>query len=105
MQELQPLRPYFQSQRSCAGEVAVGSAQACDKPKADGITCCKEDDRNCLGRRLRHQNRRGRWRDNYSYLAVNKTSYQCRKLVVVALSPAIFDGDILAFDKAGSFQA
>jgi len=72
MEELQPLRPYFQSQRSRAGEVTVGSAQARDKPEVDRVTRCKEDNWDCLCCRFRRQSRRRRWRDNYCDLATNK---------------------------------
>src|ERR1700730_17911612 len=105
MQKLQPLRPDFQGQGGRACEVAVRLAQARDKPEVHWITRCKEYDWSCLGRRLRRQNRRGRWRDNYSDLMANKISCQCRQLVVMALGPAIFDRDILAFDEPGRFQA
>src|SRR5215813_13088138 len=91
MEELQPLRPYFQSQRSRAGEVAVGSTQARDKPEVDRVTRCKEDNWDCLRCCFCRQNRRRRWRDNYSYLATNEVGRQFRQLVIAALSPAIFD--------------
>src|SRR6516164_7908312 len=41
MEKLQPLWPHFQSQRSRAGEVTVGSAQARDKPEVDRVTAVK----------------------------------------------------------------
>ena len=91
MQQLQPLRPYFQSQRGRPGEVTVGQVQASDKTKIDRITDCKENNGYCVGRRLCSQNRRGCWRDNHGHLAANKVGQQCRKLVVAALGPAILD--------------
>src|ERR1700736_748542 len=100
MQQLHPLLPYFQSQRGRAREVAVWSSQARDKSEVNRVTRCEEDDWNCLSRCLCRQNRRGRGRDNYSYLATNKSCRQCWQFVVAALGPAIFDRHILAFDKA-----
>src|SRR5262245_35019141 len=105
MQQLQPLRPHLQSQRGRAREVTVGPTQARDQSEVDWITCHKENDWNCLGRDLCRQNRRGRWRNSDRHLAMNKISGQCRQLVVPTLGPAIFDRDILAFDKSGRFQA
>src|SRR5262245_50737359 len=104
MQQLQPLRPYFQSQRGRACEVTAGAAQARDQPEVDRVTRYKEDDWSCLGRGLRRKNRRGRWRDNYSHLAMNKISRQCRQFVVPAFGPEIFDRHILALDKSGRLQ-
>src|SRR5262249_48695517 len=45
------------------------------------------------------------WRDNYSHLALNKISRQCRQFIIPALGPSIFDHHILAFGKSGRFQA
>src|SRR5262245_57706394 len=104
MQQLQPLRPYFQSQRGRACEVTAGAAQARDQPEVDRVTRYKEDYWSCLGRGLRRKNRRGRWRDNYSHLAMNKISRQCRQFVVPAFGPEIFDRHILALDKSGRLQ-
>src|SRR5262249_5650603 len=104
MQQLQPLRPYFQSQRGRACEVAAGPAQARDQPEVDRVTRYKEDDWGCLGGGLRRKTRRGRWRDNYSHLAMNKISRKCRQFVVPAFGPEIFDRHILALDKSGRLQ-
>src|SRR5262249_23377373 len=104
MQQLQPLRPYFQSQRGRACEVTAGPAEARDQPEVDRVTRYKEDYWSCLGRGLRRKNRRGRWRDNYSHLAMNKISRQCRQFVVPAFGPEIFDRHILALDKSGRLQ-
>src|SRR5215470_13211014 len=105
MQQLQPLRPHLQSQRGRACEVTAGPPQARDQSEVDWITRYKENDWNCLGRGLCRQNRRGSWRNNDRHLAMNKIRGQCRQIVVAALDPAIFDRDILAFDKSGRFQA
>ena len=72
MEKLQPLWPHFQSQRSRACEVTVGSAQARDKPELDRVTRGKEDNWDFICCNFCGQNRRRRWRDNYSYLATNK---------------------------------
>jgi hypothetical protein len=56
MQQLQPFRPYFQSQRGRTCQVAVGPVQVRDKSEVDRITRYKEDYWDGLSRGLRGQN-------------------------------------------------
>src|SRR6516165_1256784 len=98
MEKLQPLWPHFQSQRSRAGEVTVGSAQARDKPEVDRVTRCKEHNWDCLRCCFCRQNRRRRWRENYSYLAKNKIDRKFWYFVFPPLTQTIFAPHILVFD-------
>src|SRR5262249_48449718 len=81
-----------------------GSAKASDKAELDRIAACFEDNRNCLGRRLRRERRRSAGRSDHRHLTMNKIGYHCRQPITLTLTPTVFDRDALALHIAGLLQ-
>src|SRR5262249_16652494 len=69
-----------------------------DQSKLDWIASGGENNRNRSGRGLCHEVSRSTGRSNDRDSTPNKVVNQCSQTVVLAVRPAIFDGDILAID-------
>src|SRR2546425_10910938 len=105
VQQLQSLRPYLCIQVGHAGQVAPGSAQACNKSNLDGVDRYPEDDRNCCSRGLCRECRRSASGcRNHGHLTVNQFSRKRWQPIVVTLCPTIFDLDVLALDITSLLQ-
>src|SRR5262249_50283952 len=82
-----------------------GSAEAGDKTSFDWVGSEVEHDWNRGGRLPRRQRRRSATsRDNHARLTTDQFGRQRRQSIVLALRPAIFDGQVSALDIAGFTQ-
>jgi hypothetical protein len=101
MQQLHPLRPYLRCQRCYAREIAARSGEAGDKARRDWVIAGGEDDRNGCRRSLCCQHCRRTIRGNHSHLAPGQIGYQRRKLIILAVGPAIFNRHVASLVVAG----
>jgi hypothetical protein len=77
-----------------------GRLRLATRPSATG-SAPTENDRNGRSRRFRHSGRRGAsGRRDQRHLLADQIDGHGRQLLVFVGGPAIFDGDILAFDEA-----
>jgi hypothetical protein len=104
VQQLGPLCFHRSDKKVDACGVPAGPIEAGDKTQADRVIRTHEHDRYCGGRRLSHLHRR-RIHDNDGPLATNQIGCQSRQLVIVVLSPPVFDPDVLTFEEARFLEA
>src|SRR5262245_54177437 len=106
LQQFQPLRLQLNAHRGHTGEIGTRSIQASDKPECDRINAGDEDDRNGRGRSFgREHSKDVTGLGDYGDLLMDQIGRQRRQPMVLLLRPAILDGDIPTFDKAGFAQA
>src|SRR5262249_7889173 len=103
-QQFERVGGHVHGQGGHAGEVAARSVEASDKSKLDRVVCYLKHDRNGRRRRLRGQCRRNAGGHNHRYLTPNEIGGQRRQSIVLIVSPAVLDRDVLAGDKSGFFQ-
>jgi hypothetical protein len=86
--------------------VAIRPRQAANKTKLDRVIGDVEDNRDRRSRRLRRDGGGDATdRGNHRDLMADQLGSHRRKSSILALSPAIFDGDVLSLDIAGRFEA
>ena len=86
------------------GGAAARPVEAGDEPNFDRVVGGEEDDWDRSGRRFGWL--RGRAICcHHGDLTADQIGCQCRQSIIMTLRPAIFDGDVAAFDIAGFAQS
>ena len=102
--EFEPLRAKRGIELADAGDIAAGMIEICHQPDLHGIAGGGEHDRDFIGRLFGRQIG-GRIGDDHRDLALHKIGGKLRQATVVAVGPAIFDGDVFTVDKAALLEA
>ena len=102
--QLQPFRPEFHVQLSCAGHVAAGPRQVGDEAEAYRIARGGKDNRDRCGRRFCSERRRRTCCGNHGDMTPYQIGSEFRQPIVMAVRPPVFDQDVLAFDEAHLVQ-
>ena len=106
VQQLKSLSRHCKIKQAQAGEITPRSAEAGDEIVFDRIASGNENDWNGRGRDLCGSCGGGAAnRGNNSDLTTNKVSSQLWQSFVMIVCPAIFNREILTFDKLGLSQA
>jgi hypothetical protein len=104
-QQFQPLCGQFTCEPIDACQVAVRPGEAGDKTKPDRILGGTEDNGNRGGCRLGRERRGAGACNDHCDLPTNQFGRQRRQPIDLIVGPAIFDGHVLALNKARVFQA
>ncbi|HEY2247729.1 MAG TPA: hypothetical protein VGH70_09820 [Bradyrhizobium sp.] len=104
MRELEAFRTERRIELSDAGDIAAGVIEVCYKSDLHGIAGGGEHHGNGVGSLFRGDIGR-RIGDDHRDLVVDEIGGQRRQPAVIAFGPAVFDGDVLAVDKAAFLQA
>jgi hypothetical protein len=104
-QQLQPLCSQRDGVIGNARDVAPRSVHAGDQALLDGIATDRENNRDRRGCRLGRARRSPKTREDYCDLSTNQIGRQGRQSIQLAIRPAVFDRNILAFDVADFPQA
>ena len=105
MQQPQALLRQFRGEDVDTGRIAVGTGEAGDEPRLDGIAGAVEHDGDRCSRSLdRSSGRFAADRDDDGDLAANEIGGQRGYSLVLALGPAVLDRDIVALDEAGFLE-
>ena len=105
MSELNPFRRNFSGHLRHARDITPGSTQTRDQSELDWVAASGENNRNRRSYGLRHEVSGGAGRGNDRNSVADKIADQCWQVIILALRPTIFDGDILTFDITGFFLA
>ena len=104
MQQAKPLLIHFGGgyHRTC--HIPAGAVEVLHQAGSDWITCHKHD-RDRRGCVLRCESRGiAAGRHEHIDAPLHKLCSECRQTVILAASPAVFDGDVVALEKAGFSQ-
>src|SRR5262245_42609678 len=104
VQHLQPLWRYFHVHIGHACDVATWPIKTGNESEPDRVGSRFKDDRNCRGRRLRHNCRLSRSRGNHRDLTMNKISQHRRQPINSFLRPVEFYSDVTTIDVPGFAQ-
>src|SRR5207247_1484226 len=89
-----------------AGHIAAGAVEARDQAEFNRVDSVRKHDRYRTGHRLRGKGRSGRTcGEDDRRLAADQVDGERAEPIVLTVRPAVFDGDVFAFDIAGFFQA
>jgi hypothetical protein len=93
-------------EQAYARDIAGGAAEASDKTRLHRVGCAHEHDRDFGRCRLRYFCRIGATgsKDDRC-MTVNQVLGELRQPTIVPSGPAVFDGDVLAFNVSRLFQA
>ena len=97
---LYALRLQIGGKKGYARHIAAGLVEAGDEAKLDRVVASYKYNRNSRGRRLCCACGRKAHCSDYCYLTMNKIGRQRRHPIILTSSPAIFDHDVLALEKA-----
>jgi len=101
VEQFEPFRVELGVELAEAGDIAFGPAEAGDEVRFQRIADAGEDDRDGTGRGLRGPNRGQAARcDDDRDLAANELRSEAWEPIDIALGPAVFDAQILAFAVA-----
>jgi hypothetical protein len=102
MQQFQPLRSEFTSDKRHSRNVATRFVETCDESCGDRIDTGRENDRNGLGRRHRRPGGDGAATcEDDCDLATDEIGGHCGKPIEMTVCPAILDSDVSTIDKTG----
>ena len=105
-EEIKPLGHQLDGEERHSGDIAARPAEAGDQAELDRIATEHQHDRYRRGRGLCRQCRRKAAAcDDRGHLTSDQICRQFRQSIVFIIPPAVFDGDVLALDVAGFFQA
>src|SRR5271169_842698 len=104
MQQVEPLSSQLSAHERYACDVAARPFEARDEAGLDRVDADVEDDRDCRSGRFGGEHRRGAGCENHGHLTADQIGRQIRQSIVMALSPTVFDRDVLALDVANLVQ-
>jgi hypothetical protein len=104
MQELQPFCHDGRGQKAYARDIATGPIEACDQAQCDRVATDGEDDWNGYGCGLCCQRPDVIGRKDHIHPVMNQISRKLGKPIVLISRGAIFNSDVLAFNKIGFLQ-
>jgi hypothetical protein len=105
MQKPESLGFHFGDEQVYPGGVSSRAIEARDEAEVDGVSANHKYDRNCrcctFGRKCR---RLAAYRNNDRHLTMDQVGGESREPIVLSVSPAILDRNVLALNVAGLLQ-